>query len=305
MPTPGLICTFSTFLLANTCAAKHNWTNRQFEGKWTLPTLEELGLSSLEGWDGEISDWLYIGLTDISCLQCEVFGVMISPKLDGVFPADFKFLCVSCLQQKRFVDFSLTQQNYLTDKYKLILEEGLEKHSNDSLKTHKILKVLFGYQSDEIKESSGSIPSKTFSVLEKSLRGNEDAPIPPGYRSISWIRYYEAEAIIHAYKSKSNFELKSDSSALVLKCLYFSDESDERRKFKANVQAIRVNNLNQRVIGWIRLEEARAVIEAHKQRRDIDFSHIRFGKGGKVQFFSEDLEVAKKYRSSTRLLRAD
>ena len=66
----------------------------------------------------------------------------------------------------------------------------------------------------------------------------------------------------------------------VLKCLYFSDDSEERRKFKANVQAIRVNNQNQRVIGWIRIEEARAVVEANKSRQDIDFVHLKFGNGG-------------------------
>ena len=150
-----------------------------------------------------------------------------------------------------------------------------------------------------------SSPTKPFAVLSKDLRRSEDAPIPKGYRSISWIRYYEAEAIVHAYKSKSDFELKSDSLAPVLKCLYFPDDSDERRKFKANVQAIRVNNQNQRVIGWIRLEEARAVVEANQLRKDVDFVHLKFGNGGKVQYFSEELEVAKKYRSTTRLLRAD
>ena len=199
----------------------------------------------------------------------------------------------------------MAHQSYLSDKYKFILEQGLEKFADESLKTHYLLKVLLGDQSIKAEKSPRPSSIKTITVLEKNLRGNEDAPIPPGYRSISWIRYYEAEAIIHSYKSKSNFELKSDSSNIVLKCLYFPDDSEERRKFKANVQAIRVNNQNQRVIGWIRLEEARAVVEANKQRKDVDFAHIRFGRGGRVQFFSEDLEIAKKYRSSTRLLRAD
>ncbi len=199
----------------------------------------------------------------------------------------------------------MLQQGYLADKYRFISEVGLEKYSADALSTLKFSKVLFGGRSIEIEGTNQSSPPTPFAVMSKMVRGNEDAPIPNGYRSISWVRYYEAEAIIHAYKSKSDFELKSDAMAVVLKCLYFPDDSDERRKFKANVQAIRVNNQNQRVIGWIRLEEARAVVESNRLRKDVDFAHLKFGNGGKVQFFSEELDIAKKYRSTTRLLRAD
>lgn len=270
-----------------------------------MPTLRELGLNSLEGWDDVISDWFLIGLNDITCLDCGIFGVIVSPTLESAFPSEFRFLCLSCLDQKRFVDFSMSQQAFLTDKYKFILEDGPEKYSLDSVKTQNLLKILLGEPLSRIEESSENSGIRPFALLKKNLRGNEDAPIPSGYRSISWIRYYEAEAIVHTYKSKSNFDLKSDDSSLVLRCLYFPDDSDERRKFKANVQAIRVNNQNQRVIGWIRLEEARAVVEANKLRKDVDFSHLKFGNGGKVQFFAEDLDVAKKYRSTTRLLRAD
>ena len=270
-----------------------------------MRTLEELGLNSLEGWPGDISDWFFIGMTDISCNQCAIFRIIVSPKVDSTFPSEFRFLCLSCLEQKRFLDFSMAQQGFLSDKYKFISEDGIEKYSEESLSTLSHLKTVLGWQSGKIQEEPMGNPSKPFAVLSKDLRGSEDAPIPKGYRSISWIRFYEAEAIVHAYKSKADFELKSDSLALVLKCLYFPDDSDERRKFKANVQAIRINNQNQRVIGWIRLEEARAVVEANHLRKDVDFVHLKFGNGGKVQYFPEELEVAKKYRSTTRLLRAD
>lgn len=270
-----------------------------------MRTLEELGLNSLEGWDDAISGWFFIGMSDISCHQCEIFGLIITPKLDGSFPSDFRFLCSSCLEQKRYIDFSMYQQRLLSEKYTFISEDGIEKYSQDFLKTLHSVKILVGPQLDKTEETNRIISPRPFAALSNKLRGNEDAPVPNGYRSISWIRFYEAEAIIHAYKSKSDFELKSDSLEVVLKCLYFPDESEERRKFKANVQAIRINNQNQRVIGWIRLEEARAVVESNKLRKDIDFSHLKFGNGGKVQFFPEELEVAKKYRSSTRLLRAD
>ena len=121
----------------------------------------------------------------------------------------------------------------------------------------------------------------------------------------SEVRRYEAEAIIYSHKHKKDYALKSSQEQIVFQCNYFSDTSDEYRKFRSNVQAIRVNNSNQRVVGWIRLEEARAVIQADDGHKDIEFGPIRFGNGGLVQYFSEDLDVAKKYRSTTRLLRKD
>jgi hypothetical protein len=225
----------------------------------------------------------------------------------SAFPSEYQFLCISCLTKKRFVDFSMSQQGLMLDKFNLIEDDGVEKYSLESLKTLNTLKSFLGGANEATNVSTLTNESKKSlsGILPRELRGQDDAPIPKGFRSISWIRFYEAEAIMHSYKTKSNFELKSESQTVLLRCNYFPDDSEERRKFKANVQAIRVNNQNQRVIGWIRQEEARAVIEAEKSGSDIDFSHIKFGNGGKVQYFSPELDVAKKYRSSTRLLRKD
>ena len=52
-------------------------------------------------------------------------------------------------------------------------------------------------------------------------------------------------------------------------------------------------------------EEAKAIIEANENRADVEFGHVKAGNGGLIQFFPEHLEVAKKYRSTTRLLRKD
>lgn len=272
-----------------------------------LQTLDELGFSSLEGWDESLNEWSFLGLTDFACSTCEVFLLITMPSVESLFPGDFRFICPSCCDQKRFFDFPMAQQGLLSDKYRIISEDGVEKYSKESIDSIRTLKLVLGGHGNSVSALAASKKSdeSAFSVLKREIRGNEDAPVPKGYRSISWIRFYEAEAIIHAYKSKADYELKSDSMDVVLKCLYFSDESEERRKFKANVQAIRINNQNQRVIGWIRLEEARAVVEANRIEGDVDFSHLKFGNGGKVQFFAEHLEVARKYRSTTRLLRKD
>lgn len=272
-----------------------------------MQSLEEIGLSSVEGWDDSISDWLFIGLTDFSCGSCDIFSLVIAPDVDSQFPSEYRFLCISCLTQKRFVDFPISQQSFLSEKFAFINEEGLDKYASVTLRTFHTLKLLLGGLSEKsIKSFSQATELRApSSPSPKGLRGNEDAPIPQGYRSISWIRHYEAEAIIHAYKSRSDFELKSDMGKSVFKCLFFLDDSDERRKFKANVQAIRINNQNQRVIGWIRIEEAQAVVEAHASKKEVEFMHLKFGNGGKVEYFPEDSEVVRKYRSTTRLLRAD
>jgi len=272
-----------------------------------VPKLDELGLSSLEGWDDSVSNWDFLGLTDFSCSTCEIFYLIIAPNLMASFPSEYQFLCISCLTKKRFVDFSMSQQGLMLDKFNLIEDDGIEKYSLESMKTLNVLKIFLGGV-DESTRISGTVDNSKKSlsgILPRELRGQDEAPIPKGFRSIAWIRFYEAEAIMHSYKTKSNFELKSESQTILLKCNYFPDDSEERRKFKANVQAIRVNNQNQRVIGWIRQEEARAVIEAEKSGNDVDFSHLKFGNGGKVQYFSPELDVAKKYRSTTRLLRKD
>jgi hypothetical protein len=272
-----------------------------------VQNLEELGLSALPGWDETISEWIFVGLTDFACLTCEIFFMIIAPNPKSAFPSDYLFICSSCLGKKRFVDFPMAQQGLMLDKFNLIEDDGIEKYSRESLKTLNGINIVFGTNKNtalgETPESNTQ--EKSFGILPRELRGNEDAPIPKGFRSIAWIRFYEAEAIIHAYKTQSDFELKSESQSVVLKCNFFADDSEEKRKFKANVQAIRVNNQNQRVIGWIRPEEARAVVEANTSLKDVDFAHLKFGNGGKVQYFSPELEVAKKYRSTTRLLRKD
>jgi hypothetical protein len=54
---------------------------------------------------------------------------------------------------------------------------------------------------------------------------------------------------------------------------------------------------------WIRLEEAESVLESANRRKQIDFAHIKYGSGGRVEFFDELSLPAKKYLSTTRLLR--
>jgi hypothetical protein len=157
---------------------------------------------------------------------------------------------------------------------------------------------------------TGQLPllaeANEISVTETSIqKGEDDGAIPPVYRSVAWIKLYEANAIKYAFETKKNHTIKDDSGNVIFECIYFPDSAFEVRKFKSNVQAVRIKGENRRVIGWIRREEAKAVIEANDKRIDVEFGHIKAGNGGLIQFFPEHLEVAKKYRSTTRLLRKE
>jgi len=241
--------------------------------------------------------WLVIGLSDSRCSNCDLAMLIVAKNADPEYPGDVVCSCLQCRAVKLPIDMTMHQQSLLHDRFSEIFENGVDLAGNS---IEKLFEVIAS-------NMAGGIVRLRNNEIEvgEIRRGEDDAPIPAGYRSISWLRRYEAEAIVYSHKHKKDYALKSSQEQIVFQCNYFPDTSDEYRKFRSNVQAIRVNNSNQRVVGWIRLEEARAVIQADDDHKDIEFGPIRFGNGGLVQYFSEDLDVAKKYRSTTRLLRKD
>jgi len=242
-------------------------------------------------------DFFLIAVTDFSCSNCNSNYLVLASTLSPRFPADISYLCFNCFGNLIFANLSMEHQALMSDRFKTMNETGIDKVSKNFSNFLSVMRISEGMTSSPDYQNDfevGDVP-----------KGASDAPIPPGYRSIAWIRAYEADALIYCYKNKKNFELKNSSEEVIFRCLYFEDISEEYRKFKANVQAIRITGENHRVIGWIRQEEARAILESDKSRSDVDFAHIKIGNGGLVQFFGEDLEVAKKYRSTTRLLRKD
>ena len=262
--------------------------------------LSDLGLETADKWSTQASQYLdfhILSMSDIPCSSCDSSYAILSSTLNPNFPGDFMYFCLECFEAKKYASLSMNNQSLMADRYKSMYENGIDRTSRffgqfaHSLITYLAPLALNG-------------KSTSFEVADVP-KGANDAPIPIGYRTISWIRAYEADAIIYSHKNKKNYELKNSEGETIFQCLFYPDDSEEYRKFKANVQAIRINNSNQRVIGWIRLEEAKAILDAVKGRLDVDFQHLRIGNGGKVQFFSEDLDVAKKYRSTTRLLRKD
>jgi hypothetical protein len=299
-----------------------------------MESLQSLGLNETEGWTASLNvllEWNLITTVDLSCSECGNQYVLISKDVASDFPGDFKIICINCFKMKDFSELDLQQQHILTDRYKLISNVGIDIIANSFGKLLRIasnmsqrgsvpnskyknstahIKTLENLDSPFKKLPGKPFPAKLqtsgFDLVDTTLKkGEEDAVIPAGYRSVAWVRPYEARAIKYSFETKSDHKVKNDSGDVIFECLYFNDDAYEVRKFKSNVQAIRINDQNRRVVGWIRREEAKAIIEAEENRADVEFGHIKAGNGGLIQFFPEHLEVVKKYRSSTRLLRKE
>jgi hypothetical protein len=299
-----------------------------------METPLSLGLNDTEGWTPSLNgflEWSLIATVDLSCSDCSNQYVLISKDLVSEFPGDYKIICINCFKMKDFSDLDLEQQHVLTDRYKLISNIGVDVIAHSLGKLLRIASKMSGSQSESkakynkiatntktlenLDSLVKKVPGKPFpAILQTSAsdlvdttlkKGEEDGAIPPGYRSVAWVRPYEARAIKHSFETKSDHKVQNDSGDVIFECLYFNDDAFEVRKFKSNVQAIRINGQNRRVVGWIRREEAKAVIEADEKRADVEFGHIKAGNGGLIQFFPEHLEVVKKYGSTTRLLRKE
>jgi hypothetical protein len=153
------------------------------------------------------------------------------------------------------------------------------------------------------KKSELEMPSVTTIKIEVPPL-TASVPIPEGYKNVAWLRTYEAQAIEKAYKLEKDISVETTSGKIVFTAKFFPSPSKEAQKYHANVKAIRIKKLGQEgVVGWIRLEEAKATIKASSDEKDLVFDHVTHGKGGKVQYFSPDSIEAKTFRSTTRLLR--
>ena len=291
-----------------------------------METLKSLGFTETSNWPSslnEFMDWSLLTTIDTSCSDCSYLYVLIIKNFQGDFPGDYRIICTNCFRLKDYSELSLEQQHVLADRSKLFNDIGIDiisesfgnllQNESKSVQKSTMGKVKLGKINSNIKtfenlDSPFKKASQQKEILDTEIsiqKGEDDGAIPPGYRSVAWIRPYEAHAIKHAFETKSNHKIKNDSGNVIFECIYFPDSSFEVRKFKSNVQAIRINGENRRVVGWIRREEAKAVIEASEKRVDVEFGHIKAGNGGLIQFFPEHLEVVKKYRSTTRLLRKD
>lgn len=258
----------------------------------------------------EYVSWLVVADLDAVCNSCNTKLLLIVPSLATNTTGQSRFLCIGCRNSFDLSNLSLKQQHVLVDRLDLINDLGVDIVARSFF---DLMQGIIGISRAGKINQSQNTASKKFgdhATATKSSsvdRHERDvvAPVPNGYRSVSWVRVHEARAIEACHEKRKDFSIKCKEGKIILECKFFSNNSDEVKRFKSNVQVIRVNGENRRVVGWIRKEEASALLAAHEEQRDIEFSHLGVGNGGLVQFFPAHSPAAKKYKSSTRLLRRD
>ncbi|MEU4550753.1 AAA domain-containing protein [Micromonospora violae] len=129
-----------------------------------------------------------------------------------------------------------------------------------------------------------------------------DAPVPAGYRSVAWLRPYEAGAVIGSYRHRQDVPVRHDGKVLGW-ARFHPITSAEARKHRANVRIDRAELGGPRVICWVRQNEAKAVVEAARNRQDSLVEDRDGSPEGMVQYFAPGSAAANRYRSVTRLLR--
>jgi len=239
-------------------------------------------------------DYLVVGVNDLGCYKCDrPQFVCIAATAQGANEA-----ILACRDPSHLVvlhDAVSHVQYLIEDRLKLIMnQDGLVAASQR-------IAVLFSVAN--VGSSTRADAGNSFKKGTETAASDHGEQAPEGYRTVSWIREYEAELILSSYTNERGFSLRSDDGVVFFETEFYSLDSQEAQKFKAQVLAIRIRKSGKRNVGWIRREEARAVLDAYQSQKDISFLHTSFGRGGLVQFFSEDSPVATKYRSQTRLLR--
>ncbi|SCF41537.1 Sigma-70, region 4 [Micromonospora purpureochromogenes] len=127
-------------------------------------------------------------------------------------------------------------------------------------------------------------------------------PVPPGYRSVGWVRPHEAEAAVLAYQLHADVPVH-DGIAITGWARYVDDNSGDASKFRANVMLARSRAQGERIVCWIREHEAFGITQAAAEERSLPVLGPGDVTSGLVQYFEAGSEAAERYRSTTRLLR--
>ncbi|WP_199733531.1 AAA domain-containing protein [Micromonospora sp. BL4] len=137
---------------------------------------------------------------------------------------------------------------------------------------------------------------------QRETEDDPDAPVPAGYRSVAWLRPYEAGAVISSYRHRQDVPVRHDGKMLGW-ARFHPITSAEARKHRANVRIDRAEPGGPRVVCWVRQNEAKAVVEAARNRQDSPVEDRDGSPEGMVQYFAPGSAAANRYRSVTRLLR--
>lgn len=125
--------------------------------------------------------------------------------------------------------------------------------------------------------------------------------IPLGFKSVGWIKPAEAQLVIDSHTSKT--DLSAEEKGQSFRVEYFDPGSPEAKKYHSSTKLVRLRRGDVSKSFWIRFEEAESIIESFNSAKSIEFAHLNYGNGGLVQYFDPNSDSAKRFRSSTRLLR--
>lgn len=127
--------------------------------------------------------------------------------------------------------------------------------------------------------------------------------VPDGYRSVAWLREPEAAGVLKALQLRRDIEVPALNGNIPSLVRYFTPESVQARKYHARTLVVRQRKTGDRWVGWIREYEARAVLQAVARETDVEVRNETGKHIGLIRYYPPGSEVAKKYRSTTRLLR--
>lgn len=257
-----------------------------------MEVLKAKTLCSMTG--SGLADHIVVGIADHSCTRCGDPLFIVVPSSDHT-SQDASLLCCSEGSVQPLHDASFAVQQLVEDRIRLMIEGG-----GLSEASRRMVFVI----GSETSAHQNTTPTINSSVGARSTKTSSiDIPVPQGFRTVSWIRQYEAELIVSSYDNERSFTLTADDGSVVFETQYFPGDSPEAIRFKAQVLGVRHRKNGTRNIGWIRREEAKAVLQTYDEQRSVDFLHTGFGRGGRVEFFGADSQAAQTYRSQTRLLR--
>jgi len=257
--------------------------------------MESLKAGILCGKDGTaFADHIVVGIADHACTRCGDPLFMIVPGSD-CSAQDASLLCCSEGFVQPLHDASFAVQQLVEDRLRLMIEGGGLNEAS------RRVGLVLGDKTSALPRSTQ--PTNQSAGVSRTKTSSIDVPIPEGFRTVSWIRQHEAELIVSSYDNERPFTLTADDGSPVFETQFFPADSPEAKRFKAQVLGVRHRRNGTRNLGWIRREEAKAVLRAYDEQRTVDFLHTSFGRGGRVEFFGADSEAAQTYRSQTRLLR--
>ncbi|MFI1996073.1 AAA domain-containing protein [Actinoplanes sp. NPDC020271] len=144
----------------------------------------------------------------------------------------------------------------------------------------------------------------TFSTeeMEAAAGASRYVPVPEGFRSVAWVRPSEAEAAIRAYQTKVDAPVR-ENGKVVGWIRYYSDNSPDAIKYRANALLERASPSGARFICWLRESEAESLVRASHIRAGVPVVEFRRGAIGHVEYYSPATAEAIRFRSVTRLLR--